>query len=298
MEGLKKTPNRLGAVFSSGFFGFFAHAGFLAGLRELEIAPSAYSGASSGAIVAAMAACGMTDLSIREMLFSLRKEDFWDPDPGLFILRKAIGLFRGYTGYLRGNGFAQLLNGLPVKRIEECKIPLAIVATDLTKKREKIFTSGDLIRAIHASGAVPVLFKPVEIEGSLYVDGGITNKAPLKALADLVDLERIVVHFIASENVEEWGDLFLGKRFTPWHVQYLAVNIARQEAYRRQLEIVRMRGIEVIEVKTEAQPMGPNRFERARSAYNSSKASTLKILSESSMLTDPQCRPSTATKSE
>jgi len=50
MAGLGKTQPRLGVAFSSGFFGFFAHAGFLAALRELEITPSAYSGASSGAI--------------------------------------------------------------------------------------------------------------------------------------------------------------------------------------------------------------------------------------------------------
>lgn len=284
MEGLGKSPSRLGVAFSSGFFGFFAHAGFLAALRELEIVPLAYSGASSGAIVAAMAASGMNDHSIRKMLFGVRKEDFWDPDPLPFIFRKALGLFRGYTGYLRGNGYGQLLRRLPVRHMKECEIPLAIAATDLTQKKEKIFTRGDLIKAIQASGAVPMLFKPVRIDGSLYVDGGVTNKAPLKALADLVDLERIIVHFIASENVEENEHGFSKKRLTPWHIQHLAVNIARQEAYQRQLEIVRMRGVEVIEVKTNAPAVGPNRLDRGRAAYNSAKASTLKILSESGIL--------------
>ena len=66
----------MGVVFSSGFFGFFARAGFLAALRELEIVPSAYSGASSGAIVAAMAATRTNYFPIREILtvFSMRKD--------------------------------------------------------------------------------------------------------------------------------------------------------------------------------------------------------------------------------
>ena len=281
MAGLGKAQPRLGVAFSSGFFGFFAHAGFLAALRELEITPSAYSGASSGAIVAAMAATGMSDLSIRKMLFSVQKEDFWDPDPLPLVFKKALRLFRGYTGYLGGKGFAQILRGLPAERVEECQVPLAITATDLTLKREKVFTRGDLVKAIQASGAVPVLFKPVRIKEALYVDGGVTNKAPLKAVADLVDLEEIIVHFIASGNVEEKTQGFLKRRLTPWHIQHLAVNIARQEAYQRQLEIVRMRGVEVIEVKTNAPAVGPNRLERGRAAYNSAKASTLKILSES-----------------
>jgi predicted acylesterase/phospholipase RssA len=64
----KNTP-KVGVVFSSGFFGFFAHAGFLSAIRELKIQPSGYSGASSGAIIAAMAASKMSDEEIKNILF-------------------------------------------------------------------------------------------------------------------------------------------------------------------------------------------------------------------------------------
>jgi len=193
---------RVGVAFSSGFFGFFAHAGFLAALREMEIAPSAYAGASSGAIVAAMAASGMHDSAIKEMLFNVKKSDFWDPDPLPKFLAGALRLFRGYGGYLKGNGFARLLETFPVKEIQDCHRPLAISAVDITHKKEKIFTEGNLAKAIQASGSVPMLFQPTEIDGALYLDGGISGKAPVEALADLCDLNRILVHFIASENVK------------------------------------------------------------------------------------------------
>ena len=280
MAGVRSKVNgNVGAAFSSGFFGFFAHAGFLAALRELGIAPTAYAGASSGAIVAAMAACGMSDYAIREIIFSLKKEYFWDPDPWHLILRKALSFFKGYTGYLKGNAFARLLRELPARKIEECEKLLAISATNLTEGKETIFTRGNLLKAIHASGAVPILFKPVEINGSLYVDGGVTNKCPLKALTDLVDLDVIIVHFIASENVEEGVHGILGKKITPWHIQHLAVNIARQEAYHRQLEIVHMQGVEVIEVRTDAPTVGPDKLHRGPSAYNRAKVNTLEALS-------------------
>ena len=42
-----------------------------------------------------------------------------------------------------------------------------------------------------SSGAVPGLFKPVEIDGALFVDGGMVNKAPVQALADLVQPEKM-----------------------------------------------------------------------------------------------------------
>ena len=60
---------KIGVVFSSGFFGFFSHAGFLSAVRELKIKPSGYSGASSGAIIAAMAASEMSDYDIKNVLF-------------------------------------------------------------------------------------------------------------------------------------------------------------------------------------------------------------------------------------
>lgn len=60
-----------------------------------------------------MAACNMPDNEIRDILFGLRKKDFRDPDsPGSLILHLLRG-FRGRTGYLKGRGFARLLEGIP-----------------------------------------------------------------------------------------------------------------------------------------------------------------------------------------
>jgi NTE family protein len=280
MERIEADSPKIGVVFSSGFFGFFAHAGFLAALRKLGILPLAYGGASSGAIVAAMAACGMSNAAVREMLFRLRKEDFWDPDPWHDIVKKTIRLFRGYQGYLNGGGFVKLLGSLPVEQIQECERPLAIAATDLTHRKEAVFTKGSLVKAVHASCAVPILFKPAEIEGALYVDGGMINKAPVMSVSELVELERIIVHFIPSYNVQEIGNGFLKKRMTPWHIHDLSINICRQEAYQRQVEMVRRKGIEVIEVNTAAPSVGPTRLRRGPAAYEKAKAFTLKTLGQ------------------
>ncbi len=269
---------RVGVVFSSGFFGFFAHAGFLAALREMEIVPLAYAGASSGAIVAAMGAVEMGNDDIRDLLFNVNKDDFWDPDPLPKFLKNALRLFRGYTGYLRGNGFARLLQKLPAKRFDECRYPLAISAVDVTHKKEKIFTKGDLVSAIKASGSVPMLFKPTKINGALYLDGGISGKAPVEALADLCDLDRILIHFIPSENVKKTGNGFMKKRFTPWRIQHIAINTARIEDYERQKRIVAMRGVEVVEINTGSPSMGPNSLDKGPAVYHAAKVSALRVL--------------------
>ncbi len=271
---------RIGVAFSSGFFGFFAHAGFLAALRKTGLAPLAYAGASSGAIVAAMAACGMPDDAIKEMLFNVKKADFWDPDPIPKVLARALRLFRGYGGYLNGNGFAALLERLPVKQIEACQRPLAISAVDVTHKKEKIFTRGNLLKAIQASGSVPMLFKPTAINGHLYLDGGISSKAPVEALARLSRLDTILVHFITSENVKKPGNDFMKKRFTPWRTQHIAINTARMMDYERQKRIVSMLGVEIVEINTEAPSVGPGSLDKGPAVYEAARASALKALKE------------------
>jgi len=269
---------KIGVVFSSGFFGFFAHAGFLSALRDVGIAPSGYSGASSGAILAAMAAGNLSDSIIKEILFGLSKSDFWDPDPLPALLRSLLNLMKGYTGYLRGDGFARLLEKIPMRQFEECPTPLVITATNLTQRKEDVFIRGNLIKAIQASGAVPMLFKPVEINGSLYVDGGVVNKAPVQALADLIQPDKIIVHFVPSVDLESPANSFLRRRMTPWHVHSLCFDISRQEAYQKQCDLVRQRGIEIMEVRTDAPPLGPNSLEKGPLAYSKAREATLRLL--------------------
>ena len=102
-EDLKN--KRIGVVFSSGFFGFFAHAGCLKALEELGIEPVGYAGTSSGAIAAAFAAAGLSAAQISAVLFNLRKQDFWDPEPWYKTAASALKLFRGSLGYLKGERF-------------------------------------------------------------------------------------------------------------------------------------------------------------------------------------------------
>lgn len=272
------TAQGTGVVFSSGFFGFYAHAGVLSAIRELGLRPSGYAGASSGAILAAMAACDMHDEDIRDILFRLRKEDFWDPDTTGSLLRHLLKGFQGWTGYLRGRRFARLLERIPARRIEDCALPLVIAATDLTRRAEAVLTEGDLISAIQASGAVPGMFKPVRVNDAWCVDGGMVDKAPVRALADRIGPARILVHYLGSDNLATRPDAFLDKRFTPWHIHSVSVNIARRVAYDHQCELVRARGIEVFEIRTNPPSVGPTKLSAGPAAYHHARTEALRTL--------------------
>lgn len=75
-----------------------------------------------------------------------------------------------------------VLRDLGDVNIEDAKIPLAIVATDITSGEKIVFRKGKLAKAISATVAVPGAYVPVEYEGRLLVDGGITENVPVSVL--------------------------------------------------------------------------------------------------------------------
>src|SRR5581483_1127378 len=91
---------RFGLVLSAGYFGFFGHAGFVEALLSAGLRPAAWAGTSAGGLVAALHAAGMAPARIGELLTTLRREHFWDPDP----LGVAVDAVRGgarATGLLK-----------------------------------------------------------------------------------------------------------------------------------------------------------------------------------------------------
>jgi NTE family protein len=66
--------------------------------------------------------------------------------------------------------------------IEDLKIPLKIVATNLENWEKKVFTSGKIVNAIRASVSLPWVMKPFEIDWVDYIDWWITNNLPVDVL--------------------------------------------------------------------------------------------------------------------
>src|SRR5713101_6853878 len=67
------------------------------------------------------------------------------------------------------------------RRFEDLRIPLAVVATDLTSGEPVVFTQGNLVDAIRASCAFPGLFEPVVIGTRCLADGGLVAPVPTRA---------------------------------------------------------------------------------------------------------------------
>ena len=181
-DWLKAEPFTL--AMSSGFFSFFAHGGMLLALLESDCVPAAVSGSSAGALVGSCWASGMSVDEMKEALFGLKKQDFWDPAPGL--------------GVLRGERFRdRLRESLPVSRFSDCRAPLALSAFNVLRRQTEVFRSGDLVDCVYASCAFPLLFQPIRIGNGYYLDGGIKDRP---ALAAMKPGQRILYHHIKSRS--------------------------------------------------------------------------------------------------
>jgi NTE family protein len=169
---------------SSGFFGFYVHAGAFTALADAGLAPRAVTGSSAGALVTGLYAGGVSLDAMRERLATLRREDFWDPAPG--------------AGLLRGGRFRAMLDALlPVTDIEHAKVAYAPSVFDLGSRQTTVLRRGSIAGAIHASCALPVLFHPVRLGGRLYSDGGIADRP---GLAGVEAGERVLYHHLASRS--------------------------------------------------------------------------------------------------
>jgi NTE family protein len=178
-------------VLSAGFFGFYAHAGFLDALVSSGMRPSAIAGCSAGALIGGCYASGLEPSEIRRFLIELRRQHFWDPGPG--------------AGLLRGERLQRFLaDTLPIHDMGRTRIPIRLVVWDLLDRRSLVIEHGNLLTAMRASAAFPFLFQPVALRGRRLLDGGIGDRA---ALSGARPGERVLLHWLVSSSPWRKGDI-------------------------------------------------------------------------------------------
>ena len=198
---------RIGVVLSSGGGrGVYAHTGFLLALQKLGIEASAVAGCSAGALVGGIAASGADLQRWSEVIAGVHTREYWTPDSWLqFIWRLLVNKGRGYTGLSDTEAaIAFCRRNLAVQTFEECRLPFYSLAMDLGSGTKMLFSEGELAPRIMASAAMPLLYRPVEIEGRLYTDGAVIELAPTEAICCKHGLDALIVHHTAvhREGVE------------------------------------------------------------------------------------------------
>jgi NTE family protein len=153
--------------------------GMLRSLFAANIRPDLIIGTSVGALNAGWIAGRGPDADIEELAQVWRKLRRGDIFPTNFI-----GGLRGFVGrsdhLVSASGLRQLLTReLTITRLEDARIPLHVVATNITSGHDHLISSGDAVDAICASAAIPGVFPAVTIDGRVLVDGGVVNNCPI-----------------------------------------------------------------------------------------------------------------------
>lgn len=167
------------------------HVGVLRALEEKKIRIDCLAGTSIGAVVAALYAFRVPIDDIEKFSKELKWLDI-----------TKVSLSR--LGLMSNEKLGDLLiEHIGNKDIEDAGIPLRIVATDIASGEKVILEKGNLADAVRASACIPGIFKPVEINGTMLVDGGIVEHipiTPLKAMgADRIIAVQLQIHQAAKK---------------------------------------------------------------------------------------------------
>lgn len=181
---------KIGISLSGGGAKGIAHIGVLQAFMDHDINIDLVSGTSAGAIVGSLYAAG---ISAADMMHAVRNTSYlrifslrW-PDRGI-----------GDMSYLK-----QLLGKLiGVDSFKSLRKPFYVAVTNLNSGSIEIKKDGSLFDAVCASSSVPLLFKPVEMDGQLYLDGGIGMNMPVRCLVGKCDII-IGVNLVNHHPLEE-----------------------------------------------------------------------------------------------
>ncbi|CAI8702293.1 NTE family protein [Pseudomonas chlororaphis] len=207
---------KIGLVLSGGAARGLAHIGVLKALEEQGVKIDAIAGTSMGAVIGGLYASGykideleklalgidwqqaLSDAPPRADVPFRRKQDDRD-----FLVKQKLsfrddGSLGLPLGVIQGQNLALLLESMlahasDTRDFDKLPIPFRAVATDIASGEKVVFRKGHLPRVIRASMSIPAVFAPVELDGRLLVDGGMTDNIPLDVARDMgVDIAIVV----------------------------------------------------------------------------------------------------------
>src|SRR6187397_3292681 len=198
---------RIGLVLSGGGARGAAHIGVLKVLEENHVPIDAIAGTSMGAVVGGLYASGLSAADVERVMTSVDWQDAFRDRPARtdlnfrrkledqnFLVKFPLGLtggeFRLPRGLVQGQKLTQILRGvtLPVAQIQnfdDLAIPFRAVATDIVTGDRVVLDHGDLTTAMRASLSAPGVLAPVEIDGRMQVDGGLSSNLPVDVAREM-----------------------------------------------------------------------------------------------------------------
>jgi NTE family protein len=222
-DSIKKP--KIGLVLSGGGAKGLAHIGVLKVIDSLNIKIDYIGGTSMGAIIGGLYASGYTgkeieyafsQMDVEKLIqdfvprsskgFNQKRNDelyFLTLPFKKFKISSPRGLSKGMYNF---NTLSRLTYHVrDIKDFNKLPIPFFCVATDIETGEEVLLKKGVLSKAMIASGALPTLYIPVDLDGKLLVDGGVKNNYPVEELVRLG--AEIVIGVDVQEGLKDRSEL-------------------------------------------------------------------------------------------
>ncbi len=197
---------KIGLALSGGGARGLAHIGLLKVIDEIGLEVDYISGTSFGALIGGMYSLGYTGQEIEAIFlkFDFRSQISDSISRRDLFIEEKRWLDYGVVNFnidedlslnipmsiLSGNNMLQKLakylnRGIYYQTFDDFPIPFRCNATNLTTGESVTFKQGNLIDVVRASMAFPTLLEPFEVNGDLFVDGGVKDNLPVQALTDM-----------------------------------------------------------------------------------------------------------------
>jgi predicted acylesterase/phospholipase RssA len=220
LRGQACRPAETALVLSGGGAKGFAHIGVIEVLDSLGIRPDLVVGTSMGAIVGALYASGYSGHQIDSLTRALplgslfrgyepRLPESLRPLPPLAVLEEGRHGLVIQASAVREEQVSALVSALMLHGnliargdFDSLPIPFRAVATDLDSRAEVVLASGDLAQAVRASFSLPLVFRPIVLDGRTLTDGGMAENVPVGA-ARRLGARRMIMSVLAPDDVPD-----------------------------------------------------------------------------------------------
>lgn len=173
---LKKQRPKIGLALGCGGARGFAHIGVIKMLKKHNIPIDMIAGSSAGSFIGGLYASkqdiNAVEKSVMNITSSTVLSFLFDPcfNQGIANGTKFKNFFKGFIGD---------------KQFNQLPIPFAAVATDIKTGSHVVLNEGDVTDAVHASSAIPFLFKPITYKNHILADGGLSMPVPVQIVKDM-----------------------------------------------------------------------------------------------------------------
>lgn len=189
--------------------------------EEAGVEPALITACSGGTIWGSMWAAGMSAEQMAEFSLSWHLEDYLDVQWAK-VPRYAAAALKGFTGLAKGEAIERTFNErFASPTVGDLQVPIASIVYDMDRGVLDYFGSAskpDLTvgRLVRIAIALPVLIESVEVDGHLYVDGGIIELFPAEPILRDGGFDHVFgVNFmlppqLEPENITGWQDTRMG----------------------------------------------------------------------------------------